>query len=262
MIVGGEAGGPPHVRSALLGDVPHGFFGRRGGVSTGDLASLNTGIGSGDDPLLIARNRAAVRDAVLPHAALLGVYQVHGTVCAVAEGAWDEADRPEADALVTNRPYLLLGILTADCVPVLFADRHAGVVGAAHAGWKGALGGVTNSTLAAMERLGAERGRIVAAIGPCIGRKSYEVDAGFVTRFCADDPANERFFADGRPGHAMFDIAGYVAARLADAGVTRIDMIGHDTCAMADDYFSYRRATLRGENGYGRQLSVIGVGQR
>jgi polyphenol oxidase len=202
-----------------------------------------------------------VRDAVLPGAALLGVYQVHGSTCAVAEGAWDEADRPEADALVTNRPHILLSILTADCVPVLFADRDAGVVGAAHAGWKGALGGVTNSTLAAMERLGAERGRIVAAVGPCIGRASYEVDTGFVARFCDADPANERFFADGRPGHAMFDIAAYVAHRLASVGVGRVDMIGHDTCAMADDYYSYRRATLTGENSYGRQLSVIGVEQ-
>lgn len=251
---------PPHVRSGLLEGVPHGFFGRRGGVSTGGLASLNTGIGSGDDPLLIARNRARVRDAVLPDAALLGVYQVHGTTCAVAEGAWDETDRPEADALVTNRPHILLGILTADCVPVLLADRAAGVVGAAHAGWKGALGGVTNSTIAAMERLGAERSRIVGAIGPCIGRASYEVDTAFVARFCDADDSNERFFADARPGHAMFDIGGYVAARLAAAGIGRIDMTDHDTCARADDYFSYRRATLRGENGYGRQLSVIGVG--
>lgn len=253
------SGYPPHERSALLEGVPHGFFGRRGGVSTGALASLNTGTGSGDDPLLIARNRARVRDAVLPGAALLGVYQVHGTTCAVAEGAWDEADRPEADALVTDRPHLLLGILTADCVPVLFADREAGVVGAAHAGWKGALGGVTNSTIAAMERLGARRERIVAAIGPCIGRASYEVDDGFIARFCDAEPANERFFTGGRPGHAMFDIGGYVAARLAGAGVGRIDMMDQDTCAREDDYFSYRRATLRGENGYGRQLSVIGV---
>jgi YfiH family protein len=251
---------PPYVRSAALGDVPHGFFGRRGGVSTGELASLNTGLGSGDDPLLIARNRAAVRDAVLPSAALLGVYQVHGTNCVVADGAWDDADRPEADALVTDQRHILLGILTADCVPVLFADRLAGVVGAAHAGWKGALGGVTNSTIIAMERLGAERARIVAAIGPCIGRASYEVDDNFRDRFRESDGANDRFFVDGRTGHAMFDIGGYVAARLAAAGIGRVDMIDHDTCAREDEYFSYRRATLRGQNSYGRQLSVIGVG--
>ncbi len=249
----------PHVRSALLDDVPHGFFGRRGGVSAGALAGLNCGIGSGDDPLHIARNRSAVRDTVLPGAALLGVYQVHGTACVVAEGAWDEADRPEADALVTDQPHMLLGIVTADCVPVLFADMDAGVVGAAHAGWKGALDGVTNSTIAAMERLGADRAHIIAAIGPCIGRASYEVDQGFVARFCDADGANERFFADGKPGHAQFDIAGYVAHRLASVGIGRIDIIGQDTCALADDYYSYRRATLTGENGYGRQLSVIGL---
>ncbi len=251
--------GPPHVRSAPLEPIPHGFFGRRGGLSTGDLASLNTGIGSGDAPLLVARNRAAVRDAVLPGAALLGVYQVHGTTCAVAEGAWDEADRPEADAMVTDQPNILLGILTADCVPVLFADQAAGVVGAAHAGWKGALGGITNSTIAAMERLGANRSRIIAAVGPCIGRASYEVDDSFRARFIDADAGDDRFFVDGRPGHAMFDIGGYVAARLAAAGVGRVDIIDHDTCAREADYFSYRRATLRGENGYGRQLSVIGV---
>lgn len=253
-------GTPPLTRSALLGAVPHGFAGRRGGVSSGDLASLNTGTGSGDDPIAIARNRALVRDAVLPGAVLLGVYQVHGTTCAVADGAWDEADRPEADALVTNNPHILLGILTADCVPVLFADTDAGVVGAAHAGWKGALGGITNSTIAAMEQLGAQRERIVAAIGPCIGRASYEVDTAFVSRFAEADAANERFFTDGRAGHAMFDIAAYVASRLAAVGIARIDIIGHDTCAMTDDYYSYRRACLRGENSYGRQLSVIGVG--
>jgi polyphenol oxidase len=252
---------PPFVRAALLADVPHGFFGRRGGVSAGELASLNTGLGSGDDPALIARNRARVRDAILPGAALLGVYQVHGVTCAVAEGAWDDADRPEADALVTNQPHVLLSILTADCVPVLFSDTDAGVVGAAHAGWKGALGGVTNSTLAAMERLGAERSRIHAAIGPCIGRASYEVDTAFVIRFCNADPANERFFIDGRPGHALFDIAAYVAHRLAAVGIGRVDMIGHDTCALADEYYSYRRATLLKENSYGRQLSVIGIGR-
>jgi polyphenol oxidase len=250
----------PFATSSHMGGVPHGFFGRQGGVSAGELASLNCGIGSGDDPLLVARNRAIVRDAVLPGAVLLGVYQVHGTTCAIADGAWDEGDRPEADALVTNRPHILLGILTADCVPVLFADREVGVVGAAHAGWKGALGGVTNSTLAAMEQLGADRGRIVAAVGPCIGRASYEVDDAFRSRFADADPSNDHFFTDGRAGHAMFDIAAYVAARLAAVGVGRIDIIGHDTCADADRYYSYRRACLTGGNSYGRQLSVIGVG--
>jgi len=153
----------------------------------------------------------------------------------------------------------LLGILTADCVPVLFADRQAGVVGAAHAGWKGALAGVTDATLTAMESLGATRAGIAVAIGPCIGRASYEVDEGFVATFLTDDPANERFFAAGKSGHAMFDIAAYVAARLAAAGLSRIAIGGQDTYALPQDYFSYRRARHKAENSYGRQLSVIGL---
>lgn len=249
----------PFVRSDAFADVPHGFFGRRGGVSTGDLASLNCGLGSDDDPALIAENRRRVAEAVLPGAALTGLYQVHGNRCVVVDGETDLAARPEADALATRTPGLLLGILTADCVPVLFADRQAGVVGAAHAGWKGALAGVTDATLTAMESLGAARANIAVAIGPCIGRASYEVDEGFVATFLTDDPANERFFAAGKPGHAIFDIAAYVAARLAAAGVTRIAIGGHDTYAEAEDYFSYRRACHKAENSYGRQLSVIGI---
>ncbi|WP_374525266.1 peptidoglycan editing factor PgeF [Sphingopyxis sp.] len=242
-----------------LGDVPHGFFGRQGGVSSGDLASLNCGLGSGDDPALIAENRRRAAEAVLPGAALTGLYQVHRNHCVIVDENSDLAARPEADALATRTPRILLGILTADCVPVLFADAKAGVVGAAHAGWKGAIAGVTDATLDAMESLGATRADIAAAIGPCIGRASYEVDAAFVDRFVADNPANERFFAAGKPGHAMFDIAAYVAARLAAAGVTRIAIGGQDTYAEEVDYFSYRRACHRQENSYGRQISVIGL---
>jgi len=249
----------PFVTAAPLTDVPHGFFGRRGGVSTGELASLNCGLGSGDDPALITENRRRVADAVLPGAALTGIYQVHGNRCVILDETTDLAARPEADALATRTSGIILGILTADCVPVLFADRDAGVIGAAHAGWKGALAGVTDATLTAMESLGASRANIAAAIGPCIARASYEVDDGFVQRFTADDPANERFFAAGQPGHAMFDIAAYVAARLAAAEVTRIAIGGQDTYAEAEDYFSYRRACHKGENSYGRQLSVIGL---
>jgi len=249
----------PFVTAAPLEGIAHGFFGRRGGVSSGDLAALNCGLGSGDDPALIAENRRRVADAILPGAALTGLYQVHGNRCVVIDESSDLAARPEADALATRTPGILLGILTADCVPVLFADREAGVVAAAHAGWKGAIAGVTDSTLVAMESLGATRANIAAAIGPCIGRASYEVDDGFVATFVADDPANERFFAAGRPGHAMFDIAAYVAARLAAAGLTRIAIGGQDTYAEADDYFSYRRACHKSENSYGRQLSVIGI---
>ncbi len=249
----------PFERAVPLAGVPHGFFGRRGGISAGELASLNCGLGSGDDPALIAENRRRVANAALPGAALAGVYQVHGNRCVVVDHETDLAARPEADALATRTPGILLGILTADCVPVVFADREGGVVGAAHAGWKGALAGVTDATLDAMESLGASRARIAAAIGPCIARASYEVDEAFVQRFLADDPANERFFAAGKPGHAMFDIAAYVAARLAAAGVTRIAIGGQDTYAEAKDYFSYRRACHKGENSYGRQLSVIGL---
>jgi polyphenol oxidase len=249
----------PFVTAAPLDGIAHGFFGRRGGVSSGDLASLNCGLGSNDDPALIAENRRRVTDAVLPGAALTGLYQVHGRCCVVIDETSDLAARPEADALATRTPGILLGILTADCVPVLFADRTAGVVAAAHAGWKGAIAGITESTLVAMESLGATRANIAAAIGPCIGRASYEVDDGFVATFVTDDPANERFFAAGKPGHAMFDIAAYVAARLAAAELGRIAIGGQDTYAEADDYFSYRRACHKAENSYGRQLSVIGL---
>ncbi|HEV7312698.1 peptidoglycan editing factor PgeF [Sphingopyxis sp.] len=249
----------PFVTAPSLDGIAHGFFGRRGGVSAGELASLNCGLGSNDDPALIAENRRRVAEAVLPGAALTGVYQVHGNRCVIVDGNTDLSARPEADALATRTPGILLGILTADCVPVLFADRDAGVVGAAHAGWKGALAGVTDATLDAMESLGARRTDIAVAIGPCIARASYEVDEAFVERFLADDPANERFFAAGKPGHAMFDIAAYVAARLAAAGVTRIAIGGQDTYAEGQDYFSYRRACHKGENSYGRQLSVIGL---
>jgi YfiH family protein len=250
----------PFTTAPTLEGMPHGFFGRKGGVSTGDLASLNCGLGSDDDPALIAENRRRAADVVLPGAALAGLYQVHGARCVIVDADSDLNARPEADALVTRTPGLLLGIVTADCVPVLFADAQAGVVGAAHAGWKGAIAGVTDSALDAMESLGARRTRIAAAIGPCIGRASYEVDDAFVRRFADDDPENERFFAAGRPGHALFDIAAYVAARLAAAGVGRIAIGGEDTYALAEDYFSYRRACHKGENSYGRQLSAIGLG--
>jgi len=249
----------PFVTAASLAGVAHGFFGRRGGASTGELASLNCGLGSGDDPALISENRRRVTDAALPGGELTGLYQVHGNRCVIVDNNTDLAARPEADALATRTPGILLGILTADCVPVLFVDREAGVIGAAHAGWKGALSGVTDATLNAMEGLGGRRAHIAVAIGPCIARASYEVDENFVQRFLVDDRANERFFAAGKPGHAMFDIAAYVAARLAAAGVTRIAIGGQDTYAEADYYFSYRRACHKNENSYGRQLSVIGL---
>lgn len=252
----------PFETAAPLHGVPHGFFGRRGGVSTGDLASLNCGIGSGDDPALIAENRARVLHALSGDAVLAGLYQVHGDRCVILDGSSDLSARPEADAMVTATPHIMLGILTADCVPVLFHDAQAGVIGAAHAGWKGALAGVTDSTLAAMEQLGAKRDQLAVAIGPCIGRASYEVDDMFVARFAEADPTNEIFFAAHKPGHAMFDIAAYVAVRLAKAGVKRIAITGQDTYAQGEDYFSYRRSCHAQENSYGRQLSVIMLGTK
>lgn len=245
------------IRSAALGGIAHGFLGRRGGVSTGAMAGLNVGLGSEDDPAAVAENRARAVAAVLPGAALVGCYQVHGADCVTVPSV--PAERPRADALATDRPGLLLGILTADCAPVLLADVQAGVVGAAHAGWKGALAGVTDATVAAMEKLGADRSRITAAIGPCIARASYEVDNAFLRRFAEADPENERFFADGRTGHHRFDLEAYVAHRLASAGVTRVDALGLDTYADDDRFYSFRRATHRGEPSYGRQIALIGL---
>lgn len=247
------------LRAQALDGVAHGFLGRRGGVSTGVVAGLNTGLGSGDDPAAIAENRARVVDAVLPGAALCGLYQVHSASVVRVLTAFPDGERPQGDAMVTERPNILLGILTADCAPVLLADREAGVVGAAHAGWKGALAGVTDATIAQMEKLGARADRIAAAVGPCIARASYEVDMGFVERFSSADPENERFFAENRPGHARFDLEAYVVHRLAAAGVRRIEALGQDTYAQEDRFFSFRRATHRGEADYGRQLSVIGL---
>ena len=247
-------------RARALDGVAHGFLGRRGGVSTGITAGLDLGrrgqVEIGPD---LAENRRRAVAAVLPGAELVTLYQVHSADCVMLAAPWDDADRPHADALVTDRPGFALGILTADCAPVLLADRAAGIIGAAHAGWKGAIGGVTDAAVAAMEKLGADRDRIVAAIGPCIARASYEVDDAFQHRFEADDPANERFFAPGRDGHAQFDLEGYAAHRLAAAGVPTIEMMGLDTYADADRFYSFRRATHRGEPDYGRQISIIGI---
>ena len=228
-------------------------------MSTGAHAGVNVGLGSDDDPGAIAENRRRAAEAVLPGGRLVTVFQVHSADAVTVADPWDDTARPHADALVTNRAGLALGILTADCAPVLLADREAGVIGAAHAGWKGAIGGVTDATLTAMEKLGARRERIAAAIGPCIARASYEVDDGFARRFDEADPANERFFAPGKPGHHQFDLEAYVAHRLAAAGVTRIAALGLDTYADEDRFFSFRRATHRGESAYGRQISIIGL---
>lgn len=244
-------------RSPALEGARHGFLGRRGGVSTGAYASLNVGLGSPDLPEAVAANRRRAVEAVAPGAALTTCYQVHSaTVVTVAEPL---RDRPEGDALVTDRPGLALGVLTADCAPVLMADLDAGVVGAAHAGWKGALAGVTDRTLDAMEALGADRARVQAAVGPCIAQASYEVDDAFRARFTERDAANARFFISGAPGHHQFDLEGYVADRLRAAGVGHVETLGLDTYADEARFFSFRRATHRGEPGYGRQIALIAL---
>lgn len=248
-------------RARLLAGVPHGFLGRRGGVSTGVTAGLDLGrrgqTGISDE---LAENRRRAVDAVAPGCALATLYQVHSAECVTLAGPVDDAARPHADAMATDRPGIVLGILTADCAPVLLADTAAGVIGAAHAGWKGAIGGVTDATVAAMEALGADRARIVAAVGPCIARASYEVDDAFRRRFEEDDAENERFFADaGRPGHARFDLEGYVAHRVAAAGVGKVETLGLDTYADDARFYSFRRATHRGEADYGRQMSLIAL---
>lgn len=247
------------IRAAALSGISHGFLGRRGGVSRGVVEGLNAGLGSADDPASVTENRNRAVAAVLPGARLTTAYQVHSADAVTVIAPFDDRLRPRADALVTDRPGLVLGIVTADCAPVLFADAEAGIVGAAHAGWRGALHGVTDSTVSAMEMLGARRDRISAAIGPCIARASYEVDAAFVAQFTEADPANERFFVGHRPGHARFDLEAYVIHRLFLAGVRWIEATGLDTYADPARFFSYRRATHRGEADYGRQLSLIGL---
>jgi len=247
------------IRAVSLGACPHGFFGRRGGVSTGELQGLNVGFGSHDDRTAIDENRRRAVAAVLADAELATVHQVHSADAFYVDRAWPQSERPHGDAMVTDRPGLLLGILTADCAPVLFADLDAGVVGAAHAGWRGALAGVADSTIAAMEKLGARREDIHAAVGPCIGRPSYEVDEAFRERFVGDDPGNDRFFTSGPADKPHFDLEAYVVHRLLAAGIGEVEALHLDTYADADRFYSYRRATHRGEADYGRQLSAIAL---
>jgi polyphenol oxidase len=241
-----------------LTGLPHGFLGRTGGVSGGILAGLNTGWGSGDDRASITENRRRAVEAVRPGARLVTVHQVHSAE-AVEAGDWPDDDRPHADALVTDRHDILLGILTADCAPILLTDRDAGVIGAAHAGWRGALAGVAEQVVAVMERLGAKRKNVVAAVGPCIAQRNYEVDSAFAERLIAASPDNDRFFADGPTGRPHFDLESYVVARLAETGIARVEACGLDTYADPGRFFSFRRATHLGEPDYGRQLSLIGL---
>lgn len=244
------------LRSQVLDGVAHGFMTRRGGVSIGPVASLNCGFGADDDRAAVAENRRIAAEAVLPGATLVGVHQVHSADVATVGDPWDETGKPKADALVTDRPGVVLGILTADCAPILLADREAGVIGAAHAGWRGAHGGVIGNTVAAMEMLGASRDRIVAAVGPCIAQESYEVGPDFRAQFTDGDA---RFFMAGEQGHWQFDLPGYVLHRLTEAGLQRIEALHRDTYAEPDTFFSFRRSTHLGEPTYGRLLSLIGL---
>jgi polyphenol oxidase len=251
------------IQSTLIHSVPgirHGFFTRQGGVSSGIYATLNCGLGSDDDPAHVAINRAHCADMLgVAPAGLVTAYQVHGTAVAEVTAPWAPGEGPKADAMVTTRRGVALGILTADCTPILLADREAGVIGAAHAGWKGAKAGVADTVVAAMIRLGAKAGNIVAAIGPVIGPASYEVGPEFRQGFLDDDPGAAVFFHDGPRGRPHFDLPGFVMHRLAMLNLGGIDRIDADTCADADRFFSYRRSCLTGEPDYGRQLSAIAL---
>jgi YfiH family protein len=246
-------------RAISLGELPHGFLGRRGGISVGAMAGLNVGYGSNDDREAIAGNRRLAIAAILPEAELATVHQVHSAEAIIANAPWPQEERPKADAMVTDRPNLLLGILTADCAPVLFADHEAVVVGAAHAGWRGALAGVTDRTIEAMEKLGARRENIHAAVGPCIAQPNYEVDEAFRGRFLESESDNARFFIEGESGKPHFDLEAYVVHRLIAAGIDEVEALNLDTYADADRFYSYRRSSHRGEADYGRQLCAIGI---
>jgi polyphenol oxidase len=249
------------LASSLLSAIPglrHAFFTRDGGVSDGVYAGLNGGLGSNDDPARVAENRRRMAEQLgVAPSHLVGVHQIHSPDTIVATGPWNGAARPKADALVTKNEGLAIGVTTADCGPILFVDPRARVIGAAHAGWKGALTGIVESTIDAMEKLGADRSGMVAAIGPLIRQPSYEVGSEFVERFIEADAENGQFFLPGeRDGHAMFDLAGFIRMRLENAGVLMIDDLGIDTYS-DERFYSYRRSVHRKEPDYGRHVHAI-----
>ena len=249
------------LQVALL-PLPHGFFTRRGGVSKGPFASLNCSLSSQDDRAAVLQNRSRVAGTLgVSQESLVGCTQVHGTSVVEVDLPWAPGSGPKADAMVTRRPGLALGIITADCAPVLFADNDARIVGAAHAGWRGAVAGIIEATLDAMVRLGARTDRIVAAVGPCIGQGSYEVAADLRDAVVARAPDDARFFTDGtREACWQFDLPGYCAARLFAAGVAEVAVTGVDTLAEEDRFFSHRRRTLAGGGPIGHQISAIAIG--
>jgi YfiH family protein len=241
--------------------IRHAFFTRQGGVSEGLFASLNCGFGSGDNLERVARNRGIAMERLgFPPDRLVTCHQIHSATAIVVETSWLPGVAPNADGLVTRVPGLALGVLTADCAPILFHDPFANVIGAAHGGWRGALGGIVEATLVQMVAIGAAQSSIRAAIGPCIGRVSYEVGAEFLQQFLVEDLASGAFFEPGpRGGHFMFDLPGYVEYRLARAGIAMVERVSRDTAAEEEHFFSYRRSCLRGEGAYGRGLSAIAM---
>ena len=250
------------VRSAMLSQLAgfeHGFYGRVGGVSSGIYESLNSGPGSNDDPANVAENRRRIASHIgVSPDRLLSAYQVHGADALMVDGPF-QGERPQVDALVTRCPSVAPSVLTADCAPVLFADPAARIVAAAHAGWKGAIGGILEATIAKIVKLGGSPARIVAAVGPCIAQASYEVGPEFVANFTHADPANERFFIPGNDDRSLFDLKRYCAARLRAAGLGAVDVLPQDTCAEESHFFSNRRRNLAGEADYGRNLSAIRI---
>lgn len=244
---------------AAIDGVRHGFFTRQGGVSGGIYASLNCGPGSRDHGPNVAENRARVAEILgVKPGRLLSLSQQHTAEAVTVKKPWDATKQPQADAMVTSTPGLALGVLTADCAPVLFADGEARVIGAAHAGWRGALSGIVEATVKAMEKLGAKPARITAVIGPAISQKAYEVGSDYVERFLAEEPGSEAFFnTDEGSGEPHFDLPGYVAERLARAGIGSIADLGLCTYCEETRLFSYRRSQHHGEEDYGRQISAI-----
>ncbi len=243
--------------------IRHGFFTREGGVSEGLYGSLNCGYGSGDQADNVTENRnRVVRELGVPEAKLLTCYQEHTATAIVVEKPWSSENAPIADGLATKTPGLALGILTADCAPVLFADDKAGVIGAAHGGWQGALSGILEATLERMVELGADIANVKSAVGPCITQDSYEVGPEFFERFCVASAGNaDHFKPSSKDGHHMFDLAGYISARLGQVGIAEIAQTGYDTCQDEHLFYSYRRSVLQGEKDYGREISVIALAE-
>ncbi len=249
------------AQSLSLKNIRHGFFTRHGGVSSGLYASLNGGIGSRDSATDVAENRARMAAALgVEPQSLLTAYQIHSPQAVVVEAAWTSDERPRADGIVTRTPGLAIGVTTADCGPILLADPAAGVIGAAHAGWRGALTGIVEATVGVMEQFGAERRRIHAALGPMIRQRNYEVGPELVARFVAEDSDSRRFFVPApREGHALFDLAGYIAMRLARSGVRQFEDLGLCTYADPARFFSFRRSTHQAEADYGRHVNAIAL---